>query len=49
VRVFLAPQGTRVAVRGVVETRDRGRHNGWVRRGAPHAVVNEIDVRIRSH
>jgi hypothetical protein len=49
VRVFLAPQGTRVAVRGVVETRDHGRHNGWVRHGTPHSVVKEIDVRIRAH
>ena len=49
VRVFLAPQGTGVAVRGVVETRDRGRHKGWVRRGSPNRVVSDIDARLRTH
>src|SRR5258705_12363027 len=42
VRVFLAPQGTGVAVRGVVETRDRGRHRGWGRRGGPNPAVTDI-------
>src|SRR5207249_3136149 len=33
VRIFVTPQGDRVAVRGVWEARDRGRHRGWERRG----------------
>jgi len=49
VRLFVTPQGQRVAVRSVAEVRDRGRHRGWVRHEAPRAVVTDIDVRLRAH
>ena len=49
VRLFVTPQGQRVAVRSVAEVRDRGRHRGWVRHDAPRAVVTDIDVRLRGH
>lgn len=49
VRVFLTPQGRRVAVRGVVETRERGHRRGWVRRGPPaDELVGDIDIRLRA-
>src|SRR5256885_17170819 len=35
VRIFVTPQGDRVAVRGLWEARDRGRHRGWERPGRP--------------
>ena len=55
VRIFATPQGDRVAVRGIVEGRDRddgghhdnGRHRGYSRRGSPEDVIGDIDVRLR--
>ncbi|HEY6854265.1 MAG TPA: hypothetical protein VI139_08455, partial [Gemmatimonadales bacterium] len=56
VRIFATPQGDRVAVRGLLETRDRdndqhhdhGRHRGVTRRGSPDDVIGDIDVRLRA-
>lgn len=52
VRIFATPHGERVAVRGLTEVRehgDRGRHNGWEKRGAPRDIIADIDVRLRAH
>jgi hypothetical protein len=48
VRVFVSPQGERVAVRTIHETRDRDRRV-WVRRDPPREVVADIDLRLRTH
>jgi hypothetical protein len=56
VRIFATPQGDRVAVRGLMESRDRddgghhdnGRHRGYSRRGSPDDVIGDIDVRLRA-
>jgi len=60
VRIFAAPQGDRVAVRGLWEGREReergdrgehgnrGRHRGWVKKGAPRDIIADIDVRLRA-
>ena len=48
VRVFVAPDGQRVAVRGVSEVRDRGKHKGWTRRGHADEVIADVDVRLRA-
>lgn len=51
VRIFATPHGERVAVRGLWEARehhDRGRHNGWEKRGAPRDIIADIDVRLRA-
>jgi len=51
VRIFAAPQGQRVAVRGLWEVRerhDRGRHRGWEKRGPPRDIIAEIDVRLKA-
>ena len=48
VRVFVSPQGERVAVRTIHESRDRDRRV-WVRRDPPREVVGDIDVRLRMH
>ena len=51
VRIFATPRGERVAVRGLWEARehgDRGRHKGWVKRGAPRDIITDIDVRLRA-
>lgn len=48
VRVFLTPDGERVAVRGLTEVRDRGRHRGWVRKDRADDVLTAIDVRLRA-
>ena len=50
IRIFATPQGERVVVRGLWEERDRGdrgRHKGWKKRGPPHDVIADIDVRLR--
>lgn len=47
VRVFAAPEGQRVHVRGLTEVRDRGKHKGWVKRGRAEDVVGEVDGRLR--
>jgi len=59
VRIFATPQGDRVAVRGLWEGREqeergdrgehgnRGRHRGWVKKGAPRDIIADIDVRLR--
>ena len=50
VRIFVSPNGQRVAVRGLVEVRDRkdrGRHRGWERRGAPNRVLAAINVKLK--
>ncbi|HEY7193156.1 MAG TPA: hypothetical protein VH439_05390 [Gemmatimonadales bacterium] len=52
VRIFATPHGERVAVRGLWEARERGdhgRHKGWEKRGAPHDIIADIDVRLRAH
>ena len=49
VRIFVTPRGKRVAVRGLVEARDRGKHNGWQRRGPPKGVLGDISRRLRRH
>ena len=48
VRVFLTPNGERVAVRSLMEVRDRGRHKGWVRQGRAENVVHDLDLRLRA-
>jgi hypothetical protein len=48
VRVFVSPQGERVAVRTIHEMRDRDRRV-WVRRDPPREVVADIDLRLRAH
>ena len=48
VRVFVTPDGERVAVRGLAESRDHGKHKGWVRRGRAEEVIGDIDVRLRA-
>ena len=46
---LLIPHGRRVAVRAVVETRERRYHRGWVRRGPPaDELVGDIDIRLRA-
>ena len=47
VRIFVTARDQRVAVRGVRETRDRGKHKGWERHGPPQRVLADIDVRLR--
>jgi hypothetical protein len=47
VRVFVAPEGQRVMVRGLTEARDRGKHKGWVRKGRAEEVMADVDVRLR--
>ena len=49
VRIFVSPQGDRVAVRGLWEARDPGRHRGWEKRGSPRDVIGDIDGRLREH
>jgi len=49
VRIFVTPQGDRVAVRGLWEARDRGRHRGWERRGPPREVIEGIEGRLKEH
>jgi hypothetical protein len=48
VRVFVSRDGERVAVRGLTEERDRGRHKRWVRRGRAEEVITDIDGRLRT-
>jgi hypothetical protein len=48
VRVFATRDRERVLVRGLRETRDRGRHKGWLRQGRADEVVGDIDVRLRA-
>lgn len=48
VRVFVTPDGDRVLVRGLEESRDRGKHKGWIRKGHAEEVVADIDGRLRS-
>src|SRR5712664_347130 len=47
VRIFVTPQGDRVAVRGLREARERGRHRRWERRGPPREVIEDIDGRMK--
>ena len=58
VRIFATPRGDRVTLRGIHELRDhdghdrhgnRGRHEGWVRQGAPREILAAIDIRLRNH
>ncbi|HEV2749852.1 MAG TPA: hypothetical protein VGV12_04940 [Gemmatimonadales bacterium] len=49
VRVFVSPDGGRVAVRGLAETRDRGKHKGWAKNGHADDVMTDIDGRLREH
>lgn len=49
VRIFVTPRGERVAVRGLVEARKRGRHKGWERHGPPKGVLKDISRRLRRH
>src|SRR5213594_3163302 len=58
VRIFATPRGQRVAVRGLLEARerddhdergehgDRGKHKGWTKRGQPRDIITDIDVRL---
>jgi hypothetical protein len=51
VRIFVSPSGSSVAVRGVIEVRergDRGRHRGWERRGSPNRVLAAINGKLKS-
>ena len=51
VRIFATPRGERVAVRGLQEERERGdhgRHKGWAKRGEPHDIITDIDIRLRA-
>ncbi|HYL21554.1 MAG TPA: hypothetical protein VEU74_07320 [Gemmatimonadales bacterium] len=47
VRVFVSPDGDRVAVRGLAEARDHGKHKGWAKNGHADDVMSDIDVRLR--
>ena len=47
VRVFVSPNGDRVAVRGLEERRDRGKHKGWAKKGHADDVMADIDGRLR--
>src|SRR2546422_2842557 len=47
VRVFVSPERERVVVRGLAEARDRGRREGWIRKGSADEVIGEVDVRLR--
>lgn len=49
VRVFVSPDGERVAVRSLAETRDRGKHKGWAKNGHADDVIADIDGRLRDH
>ena len=49
VRVFVSPDRERVAVRGLSERRDHGKHKGWARNGHADDVMTDIDVRLRAH
>ena len=51
VRIFVSPSGSNVAVRGVIEVRergDRGRHRGWERRGSPNRVLAAINGKLKN-
>ena len=48
VRVFATPEGRQVAVRGLTEGRDRGKHKGWIRKGRAEDVIADVDVRLRA-
>ena len=51
VRIFANPQGERVVVRALAEERprkDRGRHEGWEKRGEPREIITDIDVKLRA-
>lgn len=51
VRIFVSPSGSSVAVRGVIEVRergDRGRHRGWERRGSPNRVLAAINGKLKN-
>ena len=51
VRIFATPRGQRVAVRGLLEGRDRddrGKHKGWAKRGQPRDIITDIDVRLKA-
>ena len=52
VRIFATPDRDRVVVRGLWEVReerrDRGRHKGWTKKGAPRDIIADIDVRLRA-
>ena len=57
VRIFATPRGQRVAVRGLLEERERderdehgnrGKHKGWAKRGQPRDIITDIDVRLRA-
>ncbi|PYP13710.1 MAG: hypothetical protein DMD54_16070 [Gemmatimonadetes bacterium] len=51
VRIFANPDGERVVVRGLAEERnrhDRGRHEGWAKRGEPREIITDIDVKLRA-
>ena len=60
VRIFATPHGQRVAVRGLLEARerdehdergehgDRGKHKGWTKRGQPRDIITDIDVRLKA-
>ena len=47
VRVFVTPNGERVAVRSLAERRDHGKHKGWYKNGKADDVMADIDVRLR--
>ncbi|HWC75519.1 MAG TPA: hypothetical protein VG454_16450 [Gemmatimonadales bacterium] len=50
VRIFATPERDRVIVRGLMEERtheNRGRHEGWAKRGEPHEIITDIDVKLK--
>lgn len=50
VRIYASSHGQHVVVNGLREERergDRGKHKGWSKRGQPHDIIAEIDVRLR--
>ncbi len=49
VRVFARPEGDRIALRGLEEHQDRGKHKGWERRGNAPDVLADIDTKMRGH
>lgn len=49
VRVFARPEGDRIALRGLEERQDHGKHKGWERHGNASDVMADIDARMREH
>ena len=49
VRVFARPEGDRIALRGLEERHDNGKHKGWERHGNASEVLADVDARMKEH